>query len=134
MDLNQRQALFALSREPDCSTELLERLLAQPDWASDTALQLRVQQTILASKDIEAAITLCRRIEAMPNVAFDFNEIMACITRHATAAQAFFALTNIQLAPSALLQQAILSRGTVKEHTELRNWQLSLKNLEPRKV
>lgn len=134
MDSQQRQKLFALSREPDCSAELLAGCLAQKDWVNDAALQLRVQQTILAEKDIESAIKLCCTIEMMPNVAFDFNEIMGVIVRHGTAAQAFYALTSIQLAPSALLQQAILAKGTVKDHTQLRDWQLSFKKLEPKTI
>lgn len=134
MDSQQRQKLFALSREPGCSAELLATCLAQSDWVNDTALQLRVQQTILDEKDIESAIILCRTIEMMPNVAFDFSEIMGVIVRHGTATQAFNALTSIQLAPSALLQQAILAKGTVSDHAQLRNWQLSFKKLEPKIV
>lgn len=132
MDAKQRQKLFALSREPDCSAELLRQCLALPDWNTDSALQLRVQQTILSEKDVDSAILLCQHIEMMPNIAFDFNEIMGCIIRHATAEQAFHALVSMQLSPSALLQKVILARGTVKEHTQLRDWQLSLKKLEPK--
>lgn len=134
MDSQQRQKLFALSREPDCSAELLEKCLAQTDWVTDNALQLRVQQTILAEKDIESAIKLCRTIEMMSNIAFDFNEIMGAIVRHATPSQSLQALISIQLAPSALLQQSILAKGTVKDHMELRDWQLSLKKLESKTI
>lgn len=125
-----RNSMLELSREPNSSAQLMSMVLKQPDWTRDTILQLRLQQTIIQSRDVDSAILLLRHIESFANIAFDFNEIMTFIIDKSTAQQAYQALVNIQLAPSALLQEVILTKGDTSQHIELMKWQLSQKNMD----
>lgn len=103
------------------------------DWPQEYDLQLTIQNIIVQSCDVDAAVEVLMRSEFKCNVIFDFDEIINVVIQNATAAQALEALRKVHLSPAHDLQRIVLLQGSHEQIVELKSWQLSPNKLEPKR-